>query len=377
MKIRTHYKKRVNLYHLLLIFSTIFMCNKTIAQSSPSSLKLRTVVIDAGHGGKDPGALKKLGKGKMVFEKDLVLDVALKLGSLIEKNTKDVKVIYTRKTDKFVALGKRNDIANKSHADLFISLHVDAIGRRTKIINGASTYILGLRADKMNMKVAMRENSVVTMEKDYLSKYGDPNSAETYIMVDMLNNKNRDLSLIAAEIMQKNICANTQFKNHGVREAGFMVLWGATMPSVLVELGFITNPTDFKYITQNRNRKKIASSLFKAFKEYKSFIDAANKKENIKHVTAAKKTFKKTKSLKKIDSLEYAVQFFTSFKKMPRSKFISDHKIYESESNQLFKYITGRDTKMSNVKRTLKKIKKMYPDAFIVKLKNQKLSILK
>lgn len=365
-------------FKVLLAVLFMFTYNNVTAQSK-SNYKLRTVVIDPGHGGKDSGTSRYNRKlRRRIKEKDLVLEIGLKLGKLISETFKDVKVIYTRKKDVYVPLSERNKIANDSSADLFISIHIDAIGLKPTKINGVSTWILGLHADKKNHEVAMRENAVVTLEEDYLNKYGDPRSPETYIMLDVLNNKNRNFSLKMAESVQKQMGTHTSFKNHGVRQAGFMVLWGATMPSVLVELGFINNPKDFNYLIKKRNRNKMAIAIFEAFVDYKSLVEG--KKRRITKKTEKKKTVLK-KDKKNVrrnkNSAKYMVQFFTSYKKMKKSQFRTKDEILEMKIGKLYKYYIGKESSIKKIKIIHKKVVKRYPDAFIVKLNNPKYSILR
>ncbi|MRR20178.1 N-acetylmuramoyl-L-alanine amidase [bacterium] len=227
------------------------------------------VVIDAGHGGRDPGAL-----GSKAKEKNINLAVALKTGKYISENLKDVKVIYTRKDDTYPGLDERAEIANKNKADLFISIHSNAIS--DKRFSGAETYVLGQTMDEANLQVAMKENSVITYEKDYQTKYEgfDPTSAESYIIFSLMQNTYLKQSTEFATMIQNQFRDRVGRKDRGVKQAGFVVLWRATMPSVLVELGFVSNPEEEKYLLSEQGQDYLASAIFRAFRDYKQTIDS-------------------------------------------------------------------------------------------------------
>jgi N-acetylmuramoyl-L-alanine amidase len=219
---------------LLLLFAFCFASKKGYAQSDHYTIK--TVVIDAGHGGKDPGAV-----GKSVKEKDVVLSIALKLGGYIEKYFPSIKVIYTRKTDVFIPLGTRSDIANHNKADLFISIHANA--NNNPKIRGTETYTLGLHKTKENLEVAMKENAVMLYEDDYSTKYEgfDPNNPASYIIFNLMQGINRDKSISLAELTEFQFKTRVGRHSRGVREAGFWVLKQVSMPSILVEVGFVSS----------------------------------------------------------------------------------------------------------------------------------------
>ena len=198
------------------------------------------VVIDAGHGGHDPGALGKFSK-----EKTINLNVALKLGKQIKRNCPDVKVVYTRERDVFIPLGRRADIANNAKADLFISIHTNSVAG-SKTAKGASTWTLGLAKSDANLEVAKRENSVILYESDYKTRYAgfNPNSAESYIIFEFMQDKYMSQSVHLASLVQKEFRHTCKRADRGVHQAGFLVLKASAMPSILVELGFISNPED-------------------------------------------------------------------------------------------------------------------------------------
>lgn len=227
------------------------------------------VVIDAGHGGRDPGAVGAKGK-----EKNINLAVALKTGRYISDNLKDVKVIYTRDDDTFLGLDERAEVANRNKADLFISIHSNAIS--DKRFTGAETYVLGQTMDEANLQVAMKENSVITLENDYQTKYEgfDPNSAESYIIFSLMQNTYLKQSTEFATLVQGQFRDRVGRKDRGVRQAGFQVLWRTTMPSVLVEMGFITNAEEEKFLMSEQGQDYLASAIFRAFRDYKQGIDS-------------------------------------------------------------------------------------------------------
>src|SRR5512133_4358695 len=219
---------------MLAIYSFTF---SLAAQDNGNGYKLKTVVIDAGHGGKDPGS-----PGKLTFEKDVVLAIALKLGKLIETGLPGVKVIYTRKTDEFIPLHQRADIANVNKADLFISIHAN--GNPNSLVTGTETLVLGLHRAGENFEVAKRENSVILLESDYHTRYEgfDPNSPESYIIFSLMQNLYFEQSINMAALVQDQFREMVQRKDRGVKQQGLLVLARTSMPSLMVETGFVTNP---------------------------------------------------------------------------------------------------------------------------------------
>ncbi|MBD5236791.1 MAG: N-acetylmuramoyl-L-alanine amidase [Bacteroidales bacterium] len=230
------------------------------------------VVIDAGHGGNDVGAVDN-----GVREKDINLAVAKRLQEDLQRKMKNVKVIMTRSNDNFVTLQGRADIANKNHADLFISIHtnsVDAKNPNRKSVCGTSVYALGLHKDKENLNIAKRENSVIELEKDHAEKYSgfDPNKDESYIIFEMAQKKNLEQSLRFANFAQKQLVNHSGRKDRGVKQAGFWVLWATSMPAVLVELDFICNPNEAKFMGSNEGERKMAEALCNAVIEYYKYL---------------------------------------------------------------------------------------------------------
>ena len=228
-----------------------------------------TLVIDAGHGGHDAGALGTISK-----EKDINLSVALAFGRYVERNQPDVRVVYTRKTDVFIPLKERANIANRANADLFISVHTNALPAG-KIARGFETYTLGMHRAKDNLDVAMRENSVISMEKGYQQTYQgfDPRSSESYIIFEFIQGKNMERSVELARMIQKSVCTGANRPNKGVHQAGFLVLRETSMPGCLIELGFITTPDEEQLLNSTNRVDDIARGIYQAFAQYKDRYD--------------------------------------------------------------------------------------------------------
>lgn len=233
-----------------------------------ANYKVKTVVIDAGHGGKDPGAL-----GKKSEEADIALATALELGRIIKENMPDINVVYTRSTDVFVELHQRAKIANSKGADLFISIHCNS---GPSAAYGTETFTMGLHTSERNLAVAKKENSVILQEEDYEANYDgfDPNSDEGYILMSLQQSADNDKSIRLAHSIQSQFEKRVGRKNRGVKQAGLLVLWRTTMPSVLVEIGFVTNPKEEEYLNSKENRVYIASGIYRAFKDYKEGLES-------------------------------------------------------------------------------------------------------
>jgi len=248
---------------LAFVFCETLLISAVAKPLSPNVNKKWVVVIDAGHGGKDPGC-----HGLKYKEKDVALAVSLKLGHLIEKNDSNVKVIYTRSTDVFIPLNERAAIANRNHADFFICVHCNASPDKTKY--GAATYVMGLYKSEGNLEVSKRENSSILYEKDYKQTYSgfDPNSDEANILFAMYQNAYLGQSLDLAAKIQKEYAGNAQRTDNGVKQAGFLVLWKTTMPSLLTEIGFLTNPQEELYLGSQKGQTKTAACLFFALQQY-------------------------------------------------------------------------------------------------------------
>ena len=225
-----------------------------------------TLVIDAGHGGKDAGAT-----GKYSYEKNINLKVALAFGRYVERNCPDVNVIYTRKTDIFIPLKERAVIANRNKADVFISIHTNSVASK-KPITGLETYTMGMRRSDEKMSAAMRENEVVLLEKDFQQHYEgfDPRSPESYIIFEMINDKNMLQSVELAKGIQKNVCRTANRPNKGVKQDAFLVLRETSMPACLIELGYITTASEEAYLNNPTNQEAMGLGIYQAFIEYKA-----------------------------------------------------------------------------------------------------------
>ena len=232
--------------------------------------KVDVIVIDAGHGGHDDGT-----HGRLLKEKDIALKIALKLGAYIEKNIPDVKIIYTRKDDTYIALDERAEIANKNKADLFICIHANA-NPNTKAF-GTETFVMGLHKDESNLAIAQRENSVILLDENYQERYeGFDNSPESYILFELTQTAFQENSLNFASKVESQFKSRVGRTSRGVKQAGFVVLWRTTMPSVLIETGFLTNSTEEKFLAGEDGQDLIASGIYRAFKEYKSDVESIN-----------------------------------------------------------------------------------------------------
>jgi len=271
IKVRTIRKHEV----FCLVFLFFIIINPFTGNAQSSKKIIKTVVIDAGHGGHDPGC-QHVG----FREKDITLKVALKLGQKIESLNPDVKVIFTRTTDVFVELAQRAAIANKNNADLFVSVHCNS----TKNVStyGTETFSLGLHRAESNLEVAKRENDVILMEEGYTENYGgfDPNSPEAHIYFSLFQNAYMDQSLILADKIEAQISKSSKRASRGVKQAGFLVLWKTKMPSVLIELGFLSNKNERDFLTSPEGVEEMSDAIAKAVLDYKkSFENNGVKKE--------------------------------------------------------------------------------------------------
>ena len=242
-----------------------------LGQNTTTPYRMKTVVVDAGHGGKDPG---NLGTGRYkAKEKDIALDVALRVGGYIEKQFPEIKVVYTRSTDVFIGLDERTEIANKAKADLFISIHCNAFQNPNS--NGVETFVLGLHRNKENLQVAMKENSAIFLEDDYKTKYEgfDPNSAESIIALTIMQSAYLQQSLSISAYIQNQFKSRVGRRDRGVKQAGFLVLRKTTMPSILIELGFLTNPAEEDFLNSENGKAYMSSAIFRGFKDYKELVE--------------------------------------------------------------------------------------------------------
>lgn len=335
-----------------------------------------TVVIDPGHGGKDPGAVGATSK-----EKDIVLAVGKKLGDLIKSSHSDVKVLYTRDTDKFVELNKRAEIGNKAHADLFISIHCNALDRRRTSPQGVETFVLGLHRSNDNLEVAKSENSVILYEQDYSTKYQgfNPNEPESYIMFEFMADQYLQQSVSFATIVQNRLVNNSKRVNRNVRQAGFLVLREVAMPSVLVELGYISNPTDEKFMKSANGQASLANSIYLAFKDYKREYD---KKNNL--LTSSTSSSNRVsqadvvsnEEVNVLDNVEvlYKIQFLTSPRKLSEnaSQLKGLNAVSYYVDGKTYKYTCGDTSNWNEINNTLRAVRKRFKDAFIVEFVGDK-----
>lgn len=271
---------------LLLLFFTYFV---GINPAHSQNYELKTVVIDPGHGGKDPGAV-----ANGVREKNVVLNVGIKAGELIKAAHPNVNVVYTRKKDVFIPLDQRANIANQNKADLFISVHANVCGAPS--VRGSETFILGLHKSQENLEVAKKENSVILMEDDYNNLYEgfDPKESESYIMFELIQGQHLEQSTLLADRMQTEFSTTAKRSNRGVKQAGFLVLWKTSMPSVLVELGFMSNVNEAKYLSSEAGQYELATAIANAFTSYKNKVE--NKKSATTTQSAKEKKTPKTEN---------------------------------------------------------------------------------
>ena len=343
--------KLINLYHLKLnnvnrIFFLLLLFNlsNTSILSQTNSTNIKTIVIDPGHGGKDSGTLGT--KRFKIYEKHVALAVSLKLGNYISKAFPDVKIIYTRDTDVFLELNERTEIANKSNADLFISIHCD--GFTNPKPSGASVFVMGMSKLKANMDVAMRENSAIYLEDNYQQKYDgfDPKSAESYIVFSLMQNTYLNQSLKIAEEVESEFSTRANRKSRGVKQAPFYVISRTNMPSILVECGFLTNPKEEEFLHSDLGQDYIASAIFRAFRSYKQNIEmppnAVIEKSNDLNDTLKKEVVElKTNKIKNDLSLLYKVQIGTFLRSMLNNQQFTDLKVEEEKINGTFKYFVN------------------------------------
>src|SRR5687767_14721194 len=264
-------ERNVRIIGLTALLIAITLLNSGSTYTPPPDSKVDVVVIDAGHGGHDNGT-----HGKLLKEKDVALNIALKVGTYIEKNIPGVKVIYTRRDDRYLALDERADIANRNKADLFICIHANA-NPNTKAF-GTETFVMGLHKDEDNLAIAQRENSVILMDENYEERYEgfNPSSPESYILFELIQSAYQESSLKFAQKVEGQFKDRVGRLSRGVKQAGFVVLWRTTMPSVLIETGFLTNSTEEKFLAGEEGQELIASGIYRAFKEYKSEVDSIN-----------------------------------------------------------------------------------------------------
>jgi len=353
--------------NFLLIVILFVVCFSGKVPAGKEKFRLRTVVIDPGHGGEDPG---NLGTGRYKKqEKHIALAISLKLGKYINDNLEDVKVIYTRDNDEFIGLKERAKIANDANADLFICIHANA--NNSSAPYGTNTYVMGLHVEKEHLEVAKRENSSILMEDDYKVKYEgfDPNSPEANIILGMVQNAYLDQSLALAAKVQKQFKERAKRKDRGVRQAGFMVLHQTTMPSILVETGFLTNKEEEKYLHSEKGQDYIASAIYRAFKDYKT--DVENQMNTTFPITVEPKVVDTVSG----DIIAFRIQIVTSSSKIaldsPEFKELGEMKEYIASG--YYKYTVGDERDLEAAYKLQAEVReKGYKSAFIVAFENER-----
>tara|TARA_Y100000589_G_scaffold212859_1_gene200670 strand:+ start:2019 stop:3101 length:1083 start_codon:yes stop_codon:yes gene_type:complete len=351
-------KRLIKLFLILFLFSPLYF---SICQVN--NLGIQKIVIDPGHGGKDPGTL---GTGRYKSaEKDIVLDVSILLGNYLRSEFPEIEVIYTRNSDEFIKLSERTRIANQANANLFISIHCDAF--QDPSVFGSSTYVMGMHKNATNLNVAIRENSSILMENNYKLNYEgfDPEEPESYIALSMYQSNYITNSLLLASKIQNQFKNRVNRKDRGVKQAGFLVLSRATMPSVLIELGFLTNKKEEDFLNSNDGKVFMASAIFRAVKEYKIGIDGVIENNPINY--------------KINESLFFSLQFLSSNKKIDLNKIGIEEKnlIKEFKENNLYKYSFGSSSQYEDLE-SLKLILDSYgyKDYFTIAFLNgQKISL--
>ena len=363
-------------FHRILVSTFFGICFTSMiyADGVDDSISgIHKVVIDAGHGGRDPGAVGKLGK-----EKDIALSIALKVGDYIEENMKDVEVIYTRKKDVLPTLMERAEIANKAEADLFLSIHVNAHDRSSA--RGTLTLVLGQHRADENLDVAYRENSVILLEDDWETRYEgfDPQSSESYIMFSLMQKTYFKQSIEFGDYVQDQFRERAGRKDRGVMEQGILVLAQIAMPGVLVETGFISNPDEEKFLMSQYGQDIIASAIYRGFRQYKEEIDrrsnlavAETESAPVPPATAISESAPEIP----MNQLVFAIQVASS-----RTQTATDPASFKGytdvsiiEDGRWYKYIVGKETSYPEVLDHCKNVKKDFPDAFVVALKNKKI----
>lgn len=386
------FKKKIT----LLLIATLWMALEAVAAGTNSRF---TLVIDAGHGGHDAGALGSFSK-----EKNINLSVALAFGKYVERNMPDVRVIYTRKTDVFIPLKERANIANKAGADLFISVHTNALPAG-KIARGFETYSLGMHRAKDNLDVAMRENAVISMEKGYQQTYQgfDPKSSESYIIFEFIQGKNMERSVDLARMIQRNVCFGANRPDKGVHQAGFLVLRETSMPSCLIELGFITTPDEEQLLNDDSRVDDIAKAIFQGFSQYKDKYDkrvsvpyrpsstqdvpnivpdsykqverktARRTVANVEHPTKKEEAVRKNDKESSGDNQPiFKVQILVSNRVLRQgdAHFKGETDYDKYQEGGMVKYTMGASANYNEIYRLRKSLLEKFPESFIIAFKN-------
>jgi len=361
-------KKNTNYLFLLILFLTF------ITGFAQSNAKFK-VVLDAGHGGKDPGAVKS-----GVKEKDVVLDVVLKIGKILEQN-KDIEVIFTRKTDVFIGLKERANIANKAKANLFISVHCNGVKSTTA--RGTETFVMGMSRTDTNLDIAKKENGVIFLEKDYNEKYKgfDPNNPETLLGLKILQEEFLDQSINLASEIETNFIKNNNRFSRGVKQQPIWVLDATVMPGVLIELGFVTHPEEGKYLSSEKGKEEMSESISNAIVSYKNnyFNAVFAERETVENSTSTKTVSNseynnsKNSSNEKSNNTYYKVQISAGTKKLDTkpSNFKGLKQISVEKDKKVYKYFYGEESDYNACKKKLEEAKKKgFTSAYIVTFMN-------
>ncbi|MGQ1944473.1 N-acetylmuramoyl-L-alanine amidase family protein [Ornithobacterium rhinotracheale] len=355
--------KNISKTLLVIVLTFLFFPN---AEAQKRNDKF-VLVLDAGHGGHDTGA-----RGVAANEKDVALDVTLRVGKLVKDYFKnDVKVIYTRSTDVFIPLAERADIANRNHADFFISIHCNSARPGAF---GTETYALGSdpKRANSNFSIVKKENSVILLEDDHKEKYENFNgSPESLIGLTLMQNTHLDNSLKMAKYIEDNYINKDKRFSRGVKQAGFIVLWRTAMPSILTEIGFITNPEEGKYLASDEGKEKTAESIFNAIKAYKKAWDLRRGVNNVNETKKAEKP--KIEPEKPVAGKVFKVQFLTSKRSFrqgaPQLKGLTNVEVLKD--NGIYKYFYGKTSFKSKNDANLRHVKaRGFPDAFVVEFTN-------
>ena len=366
----------------LIFFLFVFFLSSNFLFCQINSTKIKTIVIDPGHGGKDSGTMGT--KRFKIYEKHVALSVSLKLGKYIAEAFPDVNIIYTRDSDVFLELNERTEIANNANADLFISIHCD--GFTNPKPSGASVFVMGMSKLKANMDVAMRENAAIYLEDNYQQKYEgfDPKSPESYIVFSLMQNTYLNQSLKIAEEVESQFSTRANRKSRGVKQAPFYVISRTNMPSILIECGFLTNPQEEEFLHSDLGQDYIASAIFRAFRSYKESVEINDEKlskdsvkVNSKIASEINSKSKDISLLKKEEvtskELVFKIQIGTFLKSMLNQKQFIDLKAEEFKINGTYKYfVTSGNNKneAENLKNHLREIG--FKGAFIVAFLNGK-----
>ena len=359
-----------NIYVSILLFLFGIINSIAVSASGPKTEGKWVIVIDPGHGGKDPGALGSFSK-----EKDINLAIALKTGEYIKSNIKNAVVIYTRETDKTVDLIDRPKIANDNNADLFISIHTNLATSRS--VTGAETWIMGLAKDEANLAVAMKENEAMLREDNYSTKYQgfDPKSRESYIIFTLTQNLFQKQSINLASRIQTQLSERINRNDRGVKQSGFWVLYNTTMPAVLVETGFISNSGEEKYLNTDQGQDYLASAIYRACREYMDEIDSKSGKWSDISQDNGLKVNTEPVAADSSNELLFMVQVTTSGTRteIKPENFNGIKDISEIYTDPRYRYATGRFSDYSEAVKYRKQVESVYPGAFVIAVRDHKI----